>query len=319
MKRTDKKINKNVLLCIGTLFLLIVCAFITPGLLLGIQDKKRLTQSVGISNAEIANTIWQENYETDTTLRLQNLANGLAGGKQYYVSKQNLDQNEEGQIADIIDKYVISAEWNYILQDIGLLPEEYVYKEGLHNASVCKYILYDEKFTDGVAIMSYDIKLQIHEDANGSVNMEFIIDSETGTLYALKMILEDETETLTWEDMGIDKFTLYDYSIFFLQDYYTYDATGVTNIEIQENENVLMDDSAVKEPQTQNTGGDVDGYIDPDNMDKYGFRLVYGTDHLEFRLDLLNASKGELDKGAGFVMGIREIEELIPDFLPENF
>ena len=169
MKRTDKKINKNVLLCIGTLFLLIVCAFITPGLLLGIQDKKRLTQSVGISNAEIANTIWQENYETDTTLRLQNLANGLAGGKQYYVSKQNIDQNEEGQIADIIDKYVISAEWNYILQDIGLLPEDYVYKKGLHNASVCKYILYDEKFTDGVAIMSYDIKLQIHEDANGSV------------------------------------------------------------------------------------------------------------------------------------------------------
>ena len=70
MKRTDKKINKKVLLCIGTLCFLIVCAVLTPGLLLGIQDKKRLTQSVGISNAETVNTIWQENYETDTTLRL---------------------------------------------------------------------------------------------------------------------------------------------------------------------------------------------------------------------------------------------------------
>lgn len=318
MKRTDKKINKNVLLCIGTLFLLIVCAFITPGLLLGIQDKKRLTQSVGTSNAEIANTIWQENYETDTTLRLQNLANGLAGGKQYYVSKQNMDENEEGQIADIIDKYVISAEWNYALQDIGLLPEDYVYKKGLHNASICKYILYDEKLTDGVAIMSYDIKLQIQDDANGSVNMEFIIDSETGTLYALKMILEDETETLTWEDMSVDEIALYDYMVFFWQDYYTYGATGVTNIEIQENGNVLMDESDVKTPQIQNAG-DVDAYIDPDKMDEYSFQLTYGTDHLQFQLALLNASKGELDKGVGFVMGIREIEELIPDFLPENF
>lgn len=318
MKRTDKKINKNVLLCIGTLFLLIVCAFITPGLLLGIQDKKRLTQSVGTSNAEIANTIWQENYETDTTLRLQNLANGLAGGKQYYVSKQNMDQNEEGQIADIIDKYVISAEWNYVLQDIGLLPEDYVYKKGLHNASICKYILYDEKLTDGVAIMSYDIKLQIQDDANGSVTMEFIIDSETGTLYALKMILEDETETLTWEDMSVDEIALYDYMVFFWQDYYTYGATGVTNIEIQENGNVLMDESDVKTPQIQNAG-DVDAYIDPDKMDEYSFQLTYGTDHLQFQLALLNASKGELDKGVGFIMGIREIEELIPDFLPENF
>lgn len=318
MKRTDKKINKNVLLCIGTLFLLIVCAFITPGLLLGIQDKKRLTQSVGTSNAEIANTIWQENYETDTTLRLQNLANGLAGGKQYYVSKQNMDQNEEGQIADIIDKYVISAEWNYVLQDIGLLPEDYVYKKGLHNASICKYILYDEKLTDGVAIMSYDIKLQIQDDANGSVTMEFIIDSETGTLYALKMILEDETETLIWEDMGVDEIALYDYMVFFWQDYYTYGATGVTNIEIQENGNVLMDESDVKTPQIQNAG-DVDAYIDPDKMDEYSFQLTYGTDHLQFQLALLNASKGELDKGVGFIMGIREIEELIPDFLPENF
>lgn len=318
MKRTDKKINKNVLLCIGTLFLLIVCAFITPGLLLGIQDKKRLTQSVGTSNAEIANTIWQENYETDTTLRLQNLANGLTGGKQYYVSKQNMDENEEGQIADIIDKYVISAEWNYVLQDIGLLPEDYVYKKGLHNASICKYILYDEKLTDGVAIMSYDIKLQIQDDANGSVTMEFIIDSETGTLYALKMILEDETETLTWEDMSVDEIALYDYMVFFWQDYYTYGATGVTNIEIQENGNVLMDESDVKTPQIQNAG-DVDAYIDPDKMDEYSFQLTYETDHLQFQLALLNASKGELDKGVGFVMGIREIEELIPDFLPENF
>lgn len=319
MKRTDKKFNKNVLLCIGTLFLLIVCAFITPGLLLGIQDKKRLTQSVGISNAEIANTIWQENYETDTTLRLQNLANGLAGGKQYYVSKQNMDQNEEGQIADIIDKYVISAEWNYVLQDIGLLPEDYVYKKGLHNASICKYILYDEKLTDGVTIMSYDIKLQIRDDANGSVNMEFIIDSETGTLYALKMILEDETETLTWEDMSIDSDFLYSFMSDYWQSYYAYESSGSgTNIEIQENGNVLMNESDVKTPQTKNTGA-VDVYIDPDKMDEYSFQLTYGTDHLQFQLALLNASKGELDKGIGFIMGIREIEELIPDFLPENF
>lgn len=308
MKRTDKKINKNVLLCIGTLFLLIVCAFITPGLLLGIQDKKRLTQSVGTSNAEIANTIWQENYETDTTLRLQNLANGLAGGKQYYVSKQNMDENEEGQIADIIDKYVISAEWNYVLQDIGLLPEDYVYKKGLHNASICKYILYDEKLTDGVAIMSYDIKLQIQDDANGSVNMEFIIDSETGTLYALKMILEDETETLTWEDMSIDSDYLYSFMSDYWQSYYTYESSGSgKNIELPENANVLIYDATGYDTGKQGS------------TNKYSFQLTYGTEHLQFQLALLNASKGELDKGVGFIMGIREIEELIPDFLPENF
>ena len=91
MKKQENKNRRNFLLCMGGLLVLIVFAFAGPEGLLRLQDKSRLTGSVSISNTGTDYTVWKEEYETDTVRRLQNLADGIALGKQYYISEQDYE------------------------------------------------------------------------------------------------------------------------------------------------------------------------------------------------------------------------------------
>ena len=86
MKKQENKNRRNFLLCMGGLLVLIIFAFAGPEGLLRLQDKSRLTGSVSISNTGTDYTVWKEEYETDTVRRFQNLADGIALGKQYYIS-----------------------------------------------------------------------------------------------------------------------------------------------------------------------------------------------------------------------------------------
>lgn len=50
---------------------------------------------------------------------------------------------------------------------------------------------------------------------------------------------------------------------------------------------------------------------------KYTCELEYGEHKLHLTATLLNASEGQLEKGIGYLFGIREIAEKIPGFLPD--
>ena len=50
---------------------------------------------------------------------------------------------------------------------------------------------------------------------------------------------------------------------------------------------------------------------------EYSCDLAYGEHKLHLTATLLNASKGQLEKGIGYLFGIREIAEKIPGFLPD--
>ena len=106
MKKQENKNRRNFLLCMGGLLVLIVFAFAEPKRLLQLQDKSRLTQSVSISNTGTDYTVWKEEYETDTVRRLQNLADGIAAGKQYYISEQDYEAETDGEIYSLIDEYI---------------------------------------------------------------------------------------------------------------------------------------------------------------------------------------------------------------------
>jgi hypothetical protein len=189
----------------GGLLVLIVFAFAGPEGLLRLQDKSRLTGSVSISNTGTDYTVWKEEYETDTVRRLQNLADGIALGKQYYISEQDYEAATDGEIYSLIDEYILNTEWNYTFQDMGVIPEDYFFKNmDTDHISIKRYILYDEKLSDGVAIMAYDICMRMKEEEVTGVSIECVVDSETGTLYAMKVVLEDETEPVTWDDIGAD-------------------------------------------------------------------------------------------------------------------
>lgn len=49
---------------------------------------------------------------------------------------------------------------------------------------------------------------------------------------------------------------------------------------------------------------------------EYTCELEYGEHKLHLTATLLNASEGQLEKGIGYLFGIREIAEKIPGFLP---
>ena len=309
MKKQGKRNQRNLLLCIGGLSLLIVFAFAGPELLLRLQDKSRLTRSVSITNTGTDYTVWKEDYETDTVKRLQNLADGIAAGKQYYASEQEYEAATDGEIYDLLDKYILSTEWNYTFQDMGMIPEDYFYKYlDMDHISIKRYILYDEKLTDGVAIMAYDICVKQQDPEDTGVSIECIVDSETGTLYAMKVVLENETGSVTWDDIGADApyYFITDYMQYYLQNY---NSDIYMEIESDANAQILWDKEAKIEAKARtasetDTGG-------------YTYDLNYGDHQLHLLVTLLNASEGQLEKGVGYLFGIREIVEKIPNFLPD--
>ena len=316
MKKQEKRNHRNLLLCVGGLLLLIVFAFEGPKLLLQLQDKNRLTRSVSITNAGTDYTVWKEDYETDTVRRLQNLADGIAAGKQYYASEEAYEATTDGEIYDLLDKYILSTEWNYIFQDMGMIPEDYFYKYlDMDHISIKRYILYDEKLTDGVAIMAYDICVREQDPEDTGVSIECIVDSETATLYAMKVVLENETETVTWDDIGADA------PYYFITDYmqsYLSNYNSDTYIEIQgeaqtdANTQILWDKDAEIEAKIEAKARTASA----NDTGEYTYDLDYGENKLHLLVTLLNASAGQLEKGCGYLFGIREIAEQIPDFLP---
>ena len=302
-----------MLLCIGGLSLLVVFAFAGPDLLLRLQDKSRLTQSVSTKNVGTDYTVWREDYETDTVKRLQSLADGIAAGKHYYASEQDYEATTDGEIYDLLDKYILSTEWNYIFQDMGMIPEDYFYKYlDMDHISIKRYIMYDEKLTDGVAIMAYDICVKQQDPEDTGVSIECIVDSETGTLYGMKVVLENETDPVTWDDIGADA------PYYFITDYmqsYLQDDNSETYMEIesetQSDTNVqILWDKEVKIEAKARTASATD-------TGEYIYDLDYGDHKLHLLVTLLNASEGQLEKGVGYLFGIREIAEQIPDFLPD--
>ncbi len=314
MKRHGRTGNKNLLLCMGGLLLLVAFAFAGPGLLLQLQDKNRLTQSVSTTNAGTDYSVWQDNYETDTVRRLQKLADGIAAGKQYYVSEQDYEAATDDEIYSLMDEYILNSEWNYTFQDMGVIPEDYFFKNlDTDNISIKRYILYDEKLSDGVAIMAYDICMRMKEGEVTGVNIECVVDSETGTLYAMKVVLEDETEPVTWDDIGADApyYSITDYMQSYLHDY-----NSGTYIEIEgevpydTNAQIMWDKEAEIEAKERTTRESDNG--------EYTCYLEYGEHRLHLIATLLNASEGQLEKGIGYLFGIREIAEKIPKFLPDT-
>ena len=63
-------------------------------------------------------------------------------------------------------------------QDMGVIPEDYFFKNmDTDHISIKRYILYDEKLSDGVAIMAYDICMRMKEEEVTGVSIECVVDS----------------------------------------------------------------------------------------------------------------------------------------------
>ena len=176
--------------------------------------------------------------------------------------------------------------------------------------------------------MAYDICMRMKEEEVTGVSIECVVDSETGTLYAMKVVLEDETEPVIWDDIGADA------PYYFITDYmqsYLHDYNSGTYIEIEgempydTNAQIMWDKEAEIEAETEaeieaETEAEIEAKsqttMENDNGE-YTCDLEYGEHKLHLTATLLNASEGQLEKGIGYLFGIREIAEKIPGFLPD--
>lgn len=172
--------------------------------------------------------------------------------------------------------------------------------------------------------MAYDICMRMKEEEVTGVSIECVVDSETGTLYAMKVVLEDETEPVIWDDIGADA------PYYFITDYmqsYLHDYNSGTYIEIEgempydTNAQIMWDKEAEIEAETE---AEIEAEIEAkarttmeNDNDEYTCDLEYGEHKLHLTATLLNASEGQLEKGIGYLFGIREIAEKIPGFLPD--
>ena len=158
--------------------------------------------------------------------------------------------------------------------------------------------------------------MRMKEEEVTGVSIECVVDSETGTLYAMKVVLEDETEPVTWDDIGADA------PYYFITDYmqsYLHDYNSGTYIEIEgeapydTNAQIMWDKEAEIEAEIEAE----DRMTMENDNGEYSCDLAYGEHKLHLTATLLNASEGELEKGIGYLFGIREIAEKIPGFLPD--
>ena len=100
---------------------------------------------------------------------------------------------------------------------------------------------------------------------------------------------------------------------------YLHDYDSGTYIEIEgeepddTNAQITWDKKAEIEAETEAKSQTT---MENDN-DEYTCDLEYGEHKLHLTATLLNASEGQLEKGIGYLFGIREIAEKIPGFLPD--
>ena len=109
---------------------------------------------------------------------------------------------------------------------------------------------------------------------------------------------------------------------YFITDYmqsYLHDYNSGTYIEIEgempydTNAQIMWDKEAEIEAETEAKSRTT---MENDNGE-YTCDLEYGEHKLHLIATLLNASEGQLEKGIGYLFGIREIAEKIPGFLPD--
>ena len=129
-----------------------------------------------------------------------------------------------------------------------------------------------------------------------------------------------QTEPVIWDDIGADA------PYYFITDYmqsYLHDYNSGTYIEIEgempydTNAQIMWDKEAEIEAETEaEIEAKSQTTMENDNGE-YTCDLEYGEHKLHLTATLLNASEGQLEKGIGYLFGIREIAEKIPGFLPD--
>lgn len=181
--KSEQDRNRKGLLLYGLgglgLLTLIAAAFFGPQIVFAIQDDIRCKAAVAMSPLQVDVTSFNVGYETDLYKRLERFAEGLAEGRQYYVTEQDMELTTE--IADwMVSEQGFSQEaFQQLVWNLGLIPEAVF---GYNLIAWKRCVIYGDDFAGGVNFILWYIEL----GNNDETVVRLLVDGETGDLYGIR-------------------------------------------------------------------------------------------------------------------------------------
>lgn len=165
--------------------LVVVIAFFTPQIMFRIQDSV-LHRRTELSRRERMDVeALSSGYEKSLYQRMLNFAEGLAMGDSFYVTAKSLEDSEDSQDRETLEKFLYS---DYLFQgmtelmvSLNLIPV-YAYDSDFTVGQWKQYVVYSNNYTKGVNFILWYIELVFSD----GIVLHLLTDAETGTLYALK-------------------------------------------------------------------------------------------------------------------------------------
>lgn len=323
-KRKDRRKTKpgrmesRILYAAGALGLaaLIACAFYLPRLIFSMSDNRLCSDIVLGEREDMDVTFLSASYEPSLGVRLQNFADGLARGRNYYFSEQDLTLTHElYQILGNDGDSRIFQQPCWAMNSLGLMSMTFSLTNYYTVHSWKQYVIYSDDFAEGVNFIVW--YLEIENNSGGILNI--LMDAEDYTIYGLttrpnstekidpfsfSWLMQDDLRLYEWvfafryyyqclPDYVLDK-------IFFINinqnRFYTYNeaANILAHEDYTELENLWMEEEVFEIP-------DADTCI---------MRLPCGTQYLDYSIRLLRNG----DEYSHSYIGLDDLCRLIPEF-----
>lgn len=296
-------------ICIIGLLILIAGSFLVPQFIFAVQDSLRGQHISLEKRGNLDITRLNLSYEKSLSKRMTSFSEGVAQGKKYYVAAtsytagDNYADNED--LIDITQKMLYQNSI-LILLDMGFLPDSILNPLDYENTlqSWKRYVIYDEDFKNGTALMAWYIDLFFDE----GIRLRILTDTETGTLYFAQADYPEDVKSIAKSLMKETVLTDNAYAI-----------TCMVNGEYETNEAGLYSSYWEKlyygNEQYSDKGQNIEisklweeflnSYVPKENV--LEIPLSYNGNLLNYKIEY-NMEKNQL------TVGITEIGELISDF-----
>lgn len=194
---------------LGTLGLviLVTAAFFGPEIVFAVQDDIRCGRVVSMSPIEVDVTSFNTGYEKDLYKRLERFAKGLAEGRQYYATFQDMELTSE--IADwmVSEQGYYRESFQTLVWNLGLIPEQ-IFDYNLISWKRC--VIYGDDFAGGVNFILWYIEL----GNNDRPAVRLLVDGETGDIYGIRTnfdaLFQDGAAVGTDTDTLVDLYNISD-------------------------------------------------------------------------------------------------------------
>lgn len=360
-KKNEYDQRKRSILAYGLgtlgLVLLITAAFFGPGIVFAMQDDIRCSAVVSMSPENVDITSFNTGYETDLYKRLERFARGLAEGRQYYFTVQDMELTTE--IADWMasEQGYYQVGFQLLRWNLKLIPEE-VFDYNLISWKRC--VIYGDDFAGGVNFILWYIEL----GNNDKPAARLLVDGETGEIYGIRTNFDAYFEDEAMHDVQdtmVDIYNIYEDDMWDLSiilgniyggletadmlnwlasigiDYYPVD--GVTYIAIPAEyeayeaymrEKEIMEVNAGKMPDTdwlnRYSVDEIRNFLQrlqwrvSEDGNCLDFDFPYEDSSLDFRIQLDGKIRWLKKRNSGYIdmiFGFPEIYERIPAFMED--